>query len=306
MSWTNYAYSHNIYLTYELWKHLSKHGKKLVKSTNRDIAHPALRVPALSALCIPLTLCLCRDALASPLESSSATIYFAASHQSKTSKPSLTATKSDINAKWFDDYPALDNGNFFDFGISLPWWNLTLDYRNRALGGHHRGAASKRVGFLWVDTSFLSGISANDTVKYELQFHELGIGKKYTPVDGTWVVPKFGMNVIDAELTASGAGSSQTKTGLLPLPYVGLNWTQRLHNRVTTEVDLRYSRLSSSTAAISFKENQFSISYEPIKFVQLSLGYSVFNLTASYKKSYTDIRLTTPDKSPFVRVSVYY
>lgn len=250
-----------------------------------------------------------RSVPATPLEASSDNYFVSMAIETKNSPPSANAAKSDINARWFDDYPSKNNPSVYEFGLKLPWWEMTLDYRNRAVEGLHKGATSKRVKiglfYVWVDGSIITGLASNDTIKYTLSFHEFALGKQFHG-DHVFFTPKLGLNVIDAKMSLSGAGSNEEQAGLVPLPFLGFVLGGKLTDKLKLELDTRYSRFTSGGTTATFKETLLALSYDVNKYLTVSAGTSDFLFELDYSKSFTSAVLKVPQSSPFARVALRF
>jgi len=246
---------------------------------------------------------------ATPLESSASNYYISVELDTNNSLPSIYAQKSDTQAKWFDDFPSKNNPKVYEFGGKLPWWDMTLDYRNRNIQGLHKGATSKRVKiglfYAWVDGSIISGLNSNDKVEYSLNFHELALGKQLETTR-FFVTPKLGVNLIDAKLTLSGAGNNEQQSGILPIPFIGFVLGGKITDQLKVELDTRYTKITSRDTAATFKETLIAVTYDVNKYLTVSTGSSDFLFQLDYSKSSTSTVFKVPQSSPFVRLALRF
>ena len=246
---------------------------------------------------------------ATPLELSENNYYMSVELDTNNSAPSLYAVKSDISAKWFDDFPSKNTTKVYEFGGKLPWWNMTLDYRNRNMKGVHKGATSKRVKiglfYAWVDGSIISGLNSNDEVAYSLNFHELALGKQLETAR-FFVTPKLGVNLIEAKISLSGAGSNEQQSGILPIPFIGFVLGGKITDQLKLEIDTRYTKLTSGDTTATLKETLVSVAYDVNEYFTVSTGTSDFLFQLDYSKSYTSAVLKVPQRSPFARLALRF
>lgn len=161
------------------------------------------------------------------------------------------------------------------------------------------------IFYVWVDGSIVSGLTSNDSVKYNLKFHELALGKQYK-TDRFFLTPKLGINAIDAHISLGGAGSTEQQSGLIPLPFFGFVAGGKLTEGLKVELDSRYSKFKSGSTTVTYKETLLALTYDVNQYLTLSVGKSDFLFQLDYAKSYTAASLRVPQASPFVRMAVRF
>ena len=257
---------------------------------------------------LPATICQF-PSFATPLEGNESNYYISVSSSTKGLSQSFSASKTDVEAKWFDDFPSSNHSNIYEMGAKLPYWDLTLDYRNRSIDGLHKGVTSKRVKiglfYAWVDGSIVSGLASNDTVKYSFDFHQLALGKQYV-ADRFFLTPKLGISAINANLSLSGAGSTEQKSGLVPLPFIGFVAGGKLTEALKIELDSRYSKFSSGGTTANHRETLLALTYDVNKYLTISAGKSDFLFQLDFAKYNSIASLKLAQASPFIRLALRY
>jgi len=121
-----------------------------------------------------------------------------------------------------------------------------------------------------------------------------------------FVTPKLGVNLIDAKLSLSGAGTTEQQSGILPIPFIGIVLGGKITDQLKLEIDARYSKLTSQDTTVTFKETLIAVAYEVNKYLTVSTGTSDFLFQVDYSKSYTSAVLRVPQSSPFARLALRF
>ena len=223
-------------------------------------------------------------------------------------QPRLSAERTDTQVKWFDDNPSGKSHTEWEIGAFLPY-GYALFLRHKSIEGKHVGEASKYQCFMffcsWIGSSIVSSLSTSDQVSYTIDSNQIWLQK--APLN---IVPnlafRLGVNVIDAELNVSGAGSQQTEKGLVPLPFAGLSYKRDLPWNLSLWADYNYMKYQNKKAGVIFVDTMFGIKKQLSRNLSISVGQKRFLLDTWYQKESVSATWKIPQNTPFLMLTVQY
>jgi len=223
-----------------------------------------------------------------------------------TEKSSISASKSDVNAKWFDDRPTKTGRHVYELGLSMPW-DMEFVYRYRHIHGVHGGAASAYRCILffcsWVSSSVITGLNTNDTIEYDIQNNQIWVSKPIIEFGTLKISGLLGVNIIVANATVSGAGQKEYRKVTAPLPLIGGTFQYPLGTNFDVTGMLQYFQYSNSTVGGHFRDTSVDLNMKISKDLIASLGYGEYLLQINYSKSPTNASIVVPQRAPHIKVT---
>ena len=223
-----------------------------------------------------------------------------------TEKSSISASKSDVNAKWFDDRPSKTGRHVYELGLSMPW-DMEFGYRYRHIHGVHTGAASayRCVLFFcsWVSSSVITGLNTNDTIEYDIKNNQIWVSKPIIEFGTLKISGLLGVNIIAANVTVSGAGQKEYRKVTAPLPVIGGTFHYPLGTNFDVTGMLQYFQYSNNTVAGYFRDSSIDLNMKVSKDFVASLGYGEYLLRINYSKSPTSASVEVPQRAPHFKIT---
>ena len=223
-----------------------------------------------------------------------------------TEKSSISASKSDVNAKWFDDRPTKTGRHVYELGLSMPW-DMEFAYRYRHIHGIHQGAASAYRCILffcsWVSSSVITGLNTNDTIEYDIKNNQIWVSKPILEFGTLKISGLLGVNIIAANVTVSGAGQKEYRKVTAPLPVIGGTFHYPLGTNFDVTGMLQYFQYSNNTVAGYFRDSSIDLNMKVSKDFVASLGYGEYLLRLNYSKSPTSASVVVPQRAPHFKVT---
>ena len=232
--------------------------------------------------------------------------YLSYQIDSYSEKSSISASKSDVNAKWFDDRPTKAGRHVYELGLSMPW-DMEFAYRYRHIHGIHQGAASAYRCILffcsWVSSSVITGLSTNDTIEYNIINNQIWVSKPIIEFGTLKISGLLGVNIIAANVTVSGAGQKEYRKVTAPLPVIGGTFHYPLGTNFDVTGMLQYFQYSNNTVAGYFRDSSIDLNMKVSKDFVASLGYGEYLLRLNYSKSPTSASVVVPQRAPHFKVT---
>ena len=223
-----------------------------------------------------------------------------------TENSSISASKSDVNAKWFDDRPTKTGRHVYELGLSMPW-DMEFAYRYRHIHGIHGGAASAYRCILffcsWVSSSVITGLNTNDTIEYDIKNNQIWVSKPILEFGTLKISGLLGVNIIAANVTVSGAGQKEYRKVTAPLPVIGGTFHYPLGTNFDVTGMLQYFQYSNNTVAGYFRDSSIDLNMKVSKDFVASLGYGEYLLRLNYSKSPTSAAVVVPQRAPHFKVT---
>lgn len=223
-------------------------------------------------------------------------------------EPVITAERTDNRTRWFDDQPRAKSKYDAEFGLFFPRdYQLILRYKQ--IEGTHLGAASRYQCFFkfcaWISSSIVSGLASNDQIDYRLRSGEIWVQK--APFDS---LPQLGfragVNVIHAQVTFAGSGIERTEQGIVPLPFIGYEFKQRIFDNLRLEFDGNYSKINLTHTGVTFRDASAGVILNFTKQTELSVGIKKFSLDSWYQKDSVTSSWTIPQTTPYLKLTFRY
>ena len=223
-----------------------------------------------------------------------------------TEKSSISASKSDVKAKWFDDRPSKTGRHVYELGLSMPW-DMEFGYRYRHIHGVHTGAASAYRCILffcsWVSSSVITGLNTNDTIEYDIKNNQIWVSKPIIEFGTLKISGLLGVNIIAANVTVSGAGQKEYRKVTAPLPVIGGTFHYPLGTNFDVTGMLQYFQYSNNTVAGYFRDSSVDLNMKVSKDFVASLGYGEYLLRINYSKSPTSASIVIPQRAPHFKIT---
>jgi hypothetical protein len=248
-------------------------------------------------------------AYANSLESDLFQIYFSKSFSYSKTTPSIVAGNSTNTIKWFDDFPSMSVDQRNEIGLINNSSGYSFSLREQTVHGNHSGTTAKYIclGFFcsWVDYSLIGSLDSNDLITYDIQFLQLS-GKKVFKNDAVEFSPLVGINFISYDLIISNSTNKVNDSGLLPLPFVGLNFKLLLPKKFEIIYDTHYSNIFYNNSYLKFVDSELELRYKLSKFIQIGIGKSKLFLNLHHSSGSLESDLLIPVQSSFIKLIFIY
>ena len=252
---------------------------------------------------------ICPHLYASDIEQNKYQIYIAKSFIDEYSNPSISASKSSVSARWFDDYPSLTIGNKTEVGIINNLTDFSFLLRHQSIRGNHIGSASTYTCFgvfcSWVDYSLIGDLGFNDSIFYDIQFLQVWSARTFK-LNSLELSPLAGLNLIDSNFIISGAGNRYNLAETLPLPFIGYNIKYAISKEIELIYDMHFSEIDLPNVYLKIIDSEFEFRYNISKFWKIGIGTSKLFVNLRWANEALNSELTIPQHSSFVKIIFFY